>query len=136
MAVIFNIVHHFIVGEVFLFRSLSCIADQKGILHRVICVDGEAQKPRFTKTTEQKPVSQKRNIPPPSTARTQMVVARIAPIQHSSPWCLCAHPMHRAIATLGRGTLEPPSPPWCLWSRGPRCRPSQPEPRPDQSEEG
>jgi hypothetical protein len=88
MAVVFNIVHHFTAREVFLFRSLPCITDQKGILHRVVCVDGEAQKPRFTGTMEHKPVSRKREIPPPSTARPQMVVARTAPIQHSAPCVL------------------------------------------------
>lgn len=135
MAVVFNIVHHFAAGEVFLFRSLSYITNQKGILHRVVCVDGEAQKPCFTRTTKQKPVSREREIPPPSMARPQMVVAKTAPIQHSTTWCPCAHPTHRAVATPGGGMLEPLSPPRCLWSGGPYCRPRQPKSRPDQSKE-
>jgi hypothetical protein len=36
MAIIFNTPIAFNVGEVFCFGSLSCIADQEGILHRIV----------------------------------------------------------------------------------------------------
>jgi hypothetical protein len=64
IVVFFNIVHYFVTGEVFHFRSLSYIVDQKGILHHVVCAEEEAPKPRFIGMTEQKPVSQKRGRSP------------------------------------------------------------------------
>jgi hypothetical protein len=46
MVVVFNIVFNFTTGEIFHFGSLSCVADRRGALHRIVDIEKDALRPR------------------------------------------------------------------------------------------